>query len=295
MRFRAYFPLLLILLGFVPLIAGLTLLAHLYGLGLILLGILFFVWGFYLLRWTTWLNEANKANQAGQFDKALRKVNDALALAERYGPDDIRRGIILNWVGEIYRFQGRLDDAELCHRKALELRERVYGPQHGYVGESLNNLANIYLSRGKFAEAEAFYQRTLAIFEKGRGRQRSFRMAVCLNNLGKVCSVEHRHAEAEDLFRRSLALLRQVLKPGQAILGFVLNNLALACGKLGRCTEGEALAREALSITEKPGKTESAEVAICLATLAQLHYLQKNSQAEAFAEEALTIREQVLG
>jgi Tetratricopeptide repeat len=50
----------------------------------------------------------------------------------------------LNNLANLYTFEGRNRDAELLHKLALSLREKVLGPDHPDVAMSLGNLAHIY-------------------------------------------------------------------------------------------------------------------------------------------------------
>ena len=47
----------------------------------------------------------------------------------------------LNNLAETYRLDGRHEDAEPAHNRALEIREKALGPDHPDVGMSLSNLA----------------------------------------------------------------------------------------------------------------------------------------------------------
>jgi tetratricopeptide (TPR) repeat protein len=320
MWFRVYFSWILLLVEVLLIAAFLIFQPGWWSLALLPAVVLLVAWMWYLTRWETWLKAADRANREGRFDEAQDRIEDALSLANRYGPDDLRRAIILNGAAELYRFQDRFDEAERCHQRALALRERLYPPHHLYVAESLNNLANVYLRRGKWNEAEPLYRQALAIIERRRGtlldlllaacpwflpyrvsspwnrKKRDLMIAICLNNLGVVYFGQHRYADAESFCRQSLALCEKRRNPGARFLCTVLNSLALACGRLGRHGEAERLARRALAIAEKTWKPETVERAACFSNLAEVYRLQgRNEEAAEFAEDALAIREQILG
>ena len=66
----------------------------------------------------------------------------------------------------LYREQGRYAEAEPLHKRALAIREKVFGGEHRNVATSLNNLALLYWDQSRYAEAEPLYKRALAILEK---------------------------------------------------------------------------------------------------------------------------------
>ena len=43
-----------------------------------------------------------------------------------------------------YLGQGRYDESELLHKRALAIWEQTYGPEHVLVAATLNNLAALY-------------------------------------------------------------------------------------------------------------------------------------------------------
>jgi tetratricopeptide (TPR) repeat protein len=69
-------------------------------------------------------------------------------------PDHPRVGEALQTRGELFRAQGRFEDAEAAMRRALEIRQRVLGPAHPEVGESAMSLATMYMSQNRCADAE---------------------------------------------------------------------------------------------------------------------------------------------
>ena len=54
-----------------------------------------------------------------------------------------------------YSSQGKYEEAEAMHRRALKGREKVLGPEHPVTLVSANNLGSVLWSQGKHEEAEA--------------------------------------------------------------------------------------------------------------------------------------------
>ena len=69
----------------------------------------------------------------------------------------------LNNLADLYRNQGKYEQAEPLAQRALAINERVLGAEHPDTATSLNNLALLYRDQGKDEEAEPLSQRALAI------------------------------------------------------------------------------------------------------------------------------------
>ena len=54
--------------------------------------------------------------------------------------------------------QGKSEEAEAIHRRALEAREKVLGREHPYTLISVNNLGLVLGRQGKYEEAEAIHR-----------------------------------------------------------------------------------------------------------------------------------------
>lgn len=58
------------------------------------------------------------------------------------------------FLGNLYRAQGKLDEAEKMYQRALEGKEKALGPEHTSTLQTVNNLGNLYQDQGKLDEAE---------------------------------------------------------------------------------------------------------------------------------------------
>jgi hypothetical protein len=61
----------------------------------------------------------------------------------------------------VLKEQGKYEEVEATHRRALEGREKVLGPKHPYTNASVSRLGFMLESQGKYEEAEAIHRRTL--------------------------------------------------------------------------------------------------------------------------------------
>ena len=72
----------------------------------------------------------------------------------------------LNNLAELYRAQGRYEDAEPLYDQALSIRRRVLGADHPSTARSLNNLAGLYYVQGRYSEAVPLYKEAVEIMER---------------------------------------------------------------------------------------------------------------------------------
>jgi len=155
--------------------------------------------------------QATGALRNGQYATALPIALEALAIREQVlGPSNVDVANSLDTLGEIYRGQGKFDDAERVHRRALAIRERELGPDHPDVAESLDNLAMLRNAQGSFVEAEALLRRALLILENvvQKGKQNYRLQGEVLENLAKVYRAQGRNAEADEALARAALMWR---------------------------------------------------------------------------------------
>jgi type IV pilus assembly protein PilF len=85
----------------------------------------------------------------GHTDFKLGDYAAAQAAMERVLKIDPQNGEAINYLGNIYEQQGRLDDAIAAFQKAIAV------PTYSTPNFAYRNLARVYLAQGKTAEAEA--------------------------------------------------------------------------------------------------------------------------------------------
>ncbi len=66
----------------------------------------------------------------------------------------------------------RVDEARICHERALEIRRAHQGPDHADTGINLHGLGRIYLDWGRYNEAEQCLLDAVKVFEKGLRKSR---------------------------------------------------------------------------------------------------------------------------
>ncbi|MFQ5662850.1 MAG: tetratricopeptide repeat protein [Terriglobia bacterium] len=98
--------------------------------------------------------DAVKAYQQADYAEAEKLLLAALQEAEKFGEQDPRFAASLNNLAELYRAQGKYEQAELLHQRALAIAEKALGPEHPAVATTLENYAALLRKMGRNAEAE---------------------------------------------------------------------------------------------------------------------------------------------
>ncbi len=147
-------------------------------------------------------------------------------------------------LGLVALSQGQMDTAQACQREALRLDPEL--------ADAHNNLGMTHYTMGRLAEAESCFRAAL--------RLQSSHASATLN-LGSVRQLADHPQEAEGLFRRALALGVDPVRAN--------SNLALALMEQVRPQEAELCCRDALAI--RPDYPEArAHLALALLMMGRL-------------------------
>ncbi len=90
-------------------------------------------------------------------------------------PDNRNIYHAIHSLGNLYKDQDKMQEAEAMYRRALEGSEKALGPEHRSTLSTVNNLGLLYADQGKMQEAEAMYRRGLEGYEKAWGPEHTRR------------------------------------------------------------------------------------------------------------------------
>jgi general secretion pathway protein A len=166
---------------------------------------------------------------------------------EDYWPRDPKLANSLNNIANVYRTQGKYEEAEANYKRAVNILENSVGSQHPNLATVLNNLAVLYRKQGKYSEAESLYRRALAIVEKALGPEHR-NVAMSLNNLAILFQKQGKFTEAEPIQKRALLILEKALGPDHPDVAKGLRNLAKLQSLMGSVEEAEKYQKRAVAI-----------------------------------------------
>jgi tetratricopeptide (TPR) repeat protein len=239
----------------------------------------------------------------------------------------------LDNLADLYRAQGKFDQAEALYKKALEIAEHQGEPGHPEIITCLNNLADLYAAQGKQEEAEQLYERAMQLTvqasagqpenkappEPGAGTpsRRNPDLALTLNSLADFKRAQGKLGESENLYKRALEIDEAALGPNHPALAVTLNNLADLYAAQGRHQDADVLDRraarirqmslasdeldistyrQALVLDEKALGSWHPDVAVDLNSLAdEYRAVGRYQEAEQLYRRALAIAETTLG
>jgi adenylate cyclase len=154
----------------------------------------------------------------GNFEKAMKSCNDALAIYEQLLPtaagnektgDKSRilkqKAAVYNNMGNIYMEQGNYPEAMKNYFTSLKIKE-LTGDKKG-IAASYNNLGNISTVQGNYPEALKDYLASLQIFEEIGDQQG---IASSYNNIGAIYYNQRDYTEASKNYLASLKIKEQI-------------------------------------------------------------------------------------
>ncbi len=228
-------------------------------------------------------------------ERLLPHARMCVELTEQWDMMSAEAAEFLNHIAVYLWQRAQFTEAEPLYKKALLLRENLFGLEHLDVASSLNNLATVYEEQGKYSQAEQLFRQALVIREQLLGPEHPT-VATSLNNLARLYLKQDKYYQAEQLLHRVPAIYEKAFGLEHRWVATSLTNLATLYRKQGRYSQAESLFEQALAILEKVLEPEHPDVAISLNNLATIYRAQgKYSQVEPLLKRAVAIKEKALG
>lgn len=103
-------------------------------------------------------------------DRSLRMPGSVLeAEGDTDDSDQFNAAMVQSNFGWYLDLQGKYEEEEAMHRRALDAREKMLGLEHPDTLTSVNDLGLVLDSQGKYEEAEVMYRRAIDSREKVLG------------------------------------------------------------------------------------------------------------------------------
>ncbi len=231
----------------------------------------------------------------GHYPAAQKLFKEACTLAESFDSEDPRYAISLNNLGNVYFKEDFYPEAERSIKKALAIREDIFGKNGLPVADSMNDLAMVYFAENKAALAEPLLNKALAIRKASTGIE-SVEYADSLKAMAAIYNKTGRVDQAMKLLQSALAIRKKQLGPNSPDVAETENSLAMDYQIKGDLQRARALYKDAQSILSKSVGADHPLVADSLVGLGSIAFLQnKFDQSEQLFNQALKIRQQSLG
>ena len=198
----------------------------------------------------TLLDEAHRAERAGQRELARRRYESALYLL-RSDSEAEEASMILRRIGRLYLDDGEIDAGLDCVTAALAVAE-LRGDSAA-IANAKNIIAISHWQRGQLDEAETLY-REAGNMAQIAGDERL--VAMVEQNLGVIASMRGDVPRALRHFRTGLAAYRKLGL--DYYVANLLNDIGLVYTEMGRWDDAESTYREALSLCDLCGDVSTA-------------------------------------
>jgi tetratricopeptide (TPR) repeat protein len=233
-----------------------------------------------------------------QWPACERLLAHALAATEhsqRHGVASEQTGRMLERAGQYEAARAQSTSAERLMKRALAIKERVYGAEHSEVASTLTSLGIVQQRLGELGEARATQQRALAINEEIFGPEHP-EVAGTLRNLGNMQQVAGELGEARVTLQRAVAINEEIFGPEHPEVAGTLISLGVVQELLGELEEARATQQRALAINDAVYGPTHPHVAGALTNLGIVQQrLGQPKQARLTLQRALAINEAVLG
>jgi tetratricopeptide (TPR) repeat protein len=153
----------------------------------------------------------------------------------------------LHNLGNLYRDQGRLTEAEAMYKETLVGCEKAFGVEHQATLATVNYLGILYWRQSRHTEAETMYKRALAGYEKALGVEHVSTLDA-INNLGILYDQQGRLAEAEVMYKKAVSGKEKALGVAHPSTLGTVKNLLILYQQQGRLAEAETV-NQKLEIT----------------------------------------------
>lgn len=171
----------------------------------------------------------------------LNAVSLRLSVQGREHPHYARA---LTNLGEVYRKQGRDEEALSRFSEALEIQEEKLG-DHPKVAVTLNNMGLIYAKLSRFQEAEEFLTKSIEIHKKSRGGE-NLEVGIVMANLANVYGDQGDLERAEAMLRESYRIRVAARGSDSSYAGHGAAHLGANLFEQGRLREAKDMYEQAL-------------------------------------------------
>ncbi len=202
-------------------------------------------------------------------------------------------------IGDLYRDQAQLAQAEAIYRQILQRYETALGSYDNTIIKTYNHLCMVLEDQDRPDEAEAIFRRSLAGLEKALGQDqadRSILFLVNLNNFGNFCRRQGMLDEAAAMSERSYRGYEGIFGPDHISTLESLNNFGIITLDQKRFEESDVMLQQCLEGYKKLlGPDDPSTLAVlCNLGLLRLHQ-GRLEEAETISRQALKGSETTFG
>jgi serine/threonine-protein kinase len=240
-------------------------------------------------------NVARALDERGDVTAAETFFRRALAAYRTQQPvDSLELAHVLNDLGDVLQYSGKLDEALVTQREALAIRRAVTTTPPEELAASLNNVGVIIGQQGQMAEAEPLLREALQVVLRAKGPDHPD-VASALNALAFTLNEQGKVPPADSLYREALRIRIATLGVDHPEVTRTLNQYGWLQHDRGAFDSAAVLARSVLARRDHSLPSTHPMIASSLVLLGQsLLALGKTAEAERHLRDALALRRQQL-
>jgi tetratricopeptide (TPR) repeat protein len=243
----------------------------------------------------TWLQSYPPKFRA-DFKESKRILEQSLQFFEEGQTEDRElEAQVLDEMSNIEKELGHYPSALENAKKALAIKQGLYGEDAGEVAKTLFRIGGIYLVQAQYRHALSYTEKALPILSRHYGEQSRYaglalgNIALSLENLGH-------NDEARETYEKSLAINRAVSGDRHLDMSILINNLGQLYTKIGEAGKGLEYALESLEIMRERGMESHPDTGMVMNTIGICYRaLGEHELAREYLGKCLELEKQYLG
>lgn len=189
-------------------------------------------------------------------------------------------------IGNIYRIQGKYDEAIDLYKRVIEMREKD-SLQFHILPTSYNNIASLYLTKEMYKEGMEYMNKAENLYEQNKD---SLGLAALYNNKASVYFDYGSFDKSYDYFNKCLKIRRRFLGENDLSVAGVYDNISVLMKKTGQIKEAYGYSQKAMLIRIKVLGENHPSVADSYMSMGSLEFeLGNNDKVMDYYAKALHI------
>ena len=232
------------------------------------------------------------------FADARRMFERALAIRQALqGQNADSEGVAdcLSFLGSVCERMGEYALALQRHKRALEMRTRVFRHDHLDVATSYNNIGIVYDSQGRYKEALQEYEKCLKIRLDKLGHEHPD-VAASYNNMANVYDSQGKYEQALEYHQKALSIFITTHGDKHLDVAKSYNNIGMVYDSQGKYDDALDYYQKSLKIKITAVGSDHLDVAASYNNIGLVHEKLADFEKALFHhQKALKIRTRVVG
>ncbi|WP_151409403.1 toll/interleukin-1 receptor domain-containing protein [Anaerococcus sp. Marseille-P9784] len=256
--------------------------------------------------------------EIGKEEKSIELLKEVIEKLDK--PSSMRDDTVydllivsINNLGILYQSMQNYEEAEIYHKKAINIEENLMKSRNSLNDISLlamfyGNLGVLYKSMQRYEEAEIYHKKAIELYEDLKESRNSLTdisdLAGSYNNLGYLYYSIQKYEEAEIYYKKATDLREKLKESRNSLkdmsdLAISYNNLGSLCISMQRYEEAEIYHKKAIELYEdlkesRNSLTDISDLAGAYNNLGYLYYsMQRYEESEIYYKKSIELYEEL--